>query len=127
MCKIRRAVSDAFACHQAALVEHCLQAVRAKDAWWLVREFSLHARFPGAEALYRRHTLRALAERQRWNAAVAFCADDAELQACILLQNPTPDPFKCTSHTSRGDGSAGRLQLHSALMSPSCRCTSTPP
>ncbi len=60
---------------------HCLEAGRAKDAWWLVREMGLQARFPGAEALYRRHTLRALAERRRWGAAIAFCAGDAELEA----------------------------------------------
>ena len=83
-------------------MEHCLQAVRAKDAWWLVREFSLHARFPAAEALYRRHTLRALAERQRWNAAVAFCAGDAELQACILSHNPTLTLLVHQSHIAWG-------------------------
>ena len=68
---------------QAALVEHCLAAGRVKDAWWLVRELGLQAAFPDAEALYRRHTLRSLAERQRWAAATAVCAGDAELQVWL--------------------------------------------
>ncbi|KAK9833570.1 hypothetical protein WJX81_006966 [Elliptochloris bilobata] len=71
---------------QAALVEHCLAEGRAKDAWWLVRELRLQAAYPGAEALYRRHTLRSLAERQRWAAAAAFCAGDAGLQAELIRE-----------------------------------------
>ena len=68
-------------------------AGRVKDAWWLVRELGLQAAFPDAEALYRRHTLRSLAARQRWAAATALCAGDVELQVRVrvmVLRPPRP-------------------------------------
>jgi hypothetical protein len=95
-------------------VAHCLEAGRAKDAWWLVREMGLQARFPGAEALYRRHTLRALAERRRWGAAVAFCAGDAALEA---RPRRAPRPRPRAPHPNpatlpRPDASARRVARH---------------
>ena len=95
-------------------MEHCLAAGRVKDAWRLVRELGLQAAFPDAEALYRRHTLRSLAERQRWAAATALCAGDAELQVRVRLVLGHPQPWP--------GGSAGRPRPRSAPATPICKC-----
>ncbi len=69
---------------QVALVKHCIERGKLKNALQAAKALGLEAEFPDLERMQREDTLASLSKKQLWPQACHYVKDDRQLQASFL-------------------------------------------
>lgn len=69
---------------QVALVKHCIERGKLKNALQAAKALGLEAEFPDLERMQREDTLASLSKKQLWPQACHYVKDDRQLQASSL-------------------------------------------